>query len=164
MIADLTMLQAVQEGEHPIRTEAEARAFLDQFGAAMTALMATIEEETALVRAGKLFAATDVVSRKTEELACYLQARTRMKREFVTLCRLAPDVLTRMRDEHVIAIEKIRANLGVLAIAREVAEGIVRNVSASLGRQAAPAAYGRNAAPPPVRQIAARGIACDRRS
>lgn len=164
MIPDLAMLQAVQEGDRPIRTEDEARAFLVDFQATMAALITTIEEETALVRAGKLFAATDVVSRKTAELARYLQARTRLKREFVTLNRLAPDVLAHMRDEHVVAIEKIRANLGVLAIAREVAEGIVRNVSASVGRRAAPATYGRNAAAPPVRQVAARGIAYDRRT
>ncbi len=164
MIPDLAMLQAVQEGEPPIRTETEARAFLDDFETAMSDLIATIEEETALVRAGKLFAATDVVSRKTAELGRYLQIRTRLKREFATLSRLAPDRLGHMREEHVAAIEKIRANLGVLAIAREVAEGIVRNVSASVGRHAAPASYGRNATPPPVRQVAARGIAYDRRT
>ena len=164
MFSDLAMLQAVQEGDRPIRTEAEALAFVEEFEAAMAALIATIEEETGLVRTGKLFAATDVASRKAAELGRYLQIRTRLKREFAVLVRLVPDVLARMRDDHVVAVEKIRANLGALAIAREVAEGIVRNVSATVGRRAAPATYGRNAATPATRQVAARGIAYDRRT
>lgn len=163
MIPDLVQLQAAQTGERPICTEAEARAFLHEFETVMSALIATIEEETALVRAGRLFAATDVVSRKNAELGRYLQIRTRLKREFPTLSRLAPDVLARMRRDHGVAIEKVRANLGVLAIAREVAEGIVRNVAASVGRAAAPTSYGRNAAPPTSQRVAARGIALDRR-
>jgi hypothetical protein len=164
MIPDLVMLQAAQEGERPIRTEAEARGFLDEFAAVMATLVAIVEEETALVRAGKLFDATDVATRKSAELGRYLQIRTRLKREFPTVSRLVPDVLARMRDDHLTAIEKIRTNLGVLAIAREVAEGIVRNVSASVGRASAPSTYGRNAAPPPSQRLAARGIAVDRRS
>lgn len=163
MTFDLLQLQSDQDVERPIRTEAEARAFLLEFETVMGALIATIEEETALVRAGRLFAATDVVSRKNAELGRYLQIRTKLKREFQTLTRLVPDLLARMRQDHVVAIEKVRANLGVLAIAREVAEGIVRNVASSVGRAAAPTSYGRNAAPPPTQRVAARGIALDRR-
>lgn len=163
MIPDLALLQVAQEGETPIRTEAEARAFLDEFAGAMAALVATIEAETALVRAGKLFDATDVATRKSAELGRYLQIRTRLKREFQTISRLVPDLLAEMRETHLHAIDKIRTNLGVLAIAREVAEGIVRNVSASVGRASAPSTYGRNAAPPPSQRLAARGIALDRR-
>lgn len=164
MTFDLAQLQAVQSDERAIRTEAEARAFLAEFETAMASLMETIEEETALVRAGKLFAATDVIARKTTRLGHYLQIRTRLKNEFQTISRLIPDTLARMRDDHVVAIEKIRANLGVLAIAREVSEGIVRNVSATVGRQAAPRTYGRNAATQTPQRFAARGIALDRRS
>lgn len=164
MIPDLVALQAAQNGERAIGTEIEARAFLAEFETSMNALIEIIEEETALVRAGKLFAATDVLNRKNAHLGHYLQSRTRLKNEFQTISKLVPDTLARMRDEHVVAIEKIRANLGVLAIAREVAEGIVRNVSASVGRQAAPRTYGRNATAPTPARFAARGIALDRRS
>lgn len=163
MISDIAWLQTDQDDERVIRTEPEARAFLTEFETAMGALMATIAEETALVRAGKLFAATDVATRKTAELGHYLQTRTRLKREFAILSKLAPDRIQRMRDDHVAAIDAIRANLGALAIAREVAEGIVRNVSAAVGRQAAPRTYGRNAAAAPAGRSAARGIAVDRR-
>lgn len=163
MILDPTLLQCDPETERPVSDEKEARALLAEFEDSMSALILTIEAETALVRAGDLFAATDVVARKNEELGRYLRLRTRLKREVPTLSRLAPDTLARMRDDHVVAIEKIRANLGVLSIAREVAEGIVRNVSSSLGRQAAPRGYGRNAATLPQARIAARGIAVDRR-
>lgn len=152
------------EGELPIVTERDARALLDEFETAMDELMVAIREETALVRAGRLFAATDVAARKNERLSRYLQARVRIKTHVGNLSRLVPDALTRMRDDHLAAIEEIRANLAALAIAREVAEGIVRNVSTAVGRRSAPASYGRNAALPPVRLAAARGIAVDRRS
>ncbi len=164
MTPDLVLIQAAQEGDRAIRTADEARAFVAEFEAAMGALMETIEEETSLVRAGRLFAATDVVTRKNAQLGHYLQIRTRLKNEFETISRLIPERLARMRDDHLAAIEKIRANLGVLAIAREVAEGIVRNVSASVGRQAAPRTYGRDAAALASSRFAARGIAVDRRS
>ena len=74
-----------------------------------------------------------------------------------------PEATDRLRDIHLAGQEALRANLAVLAIAREVAEGIVRNVSTAVGRAAAPKTYGRNAAMPPVRLAAARGIAIDRR-
>ena len=159
MIADLARPQADAVPE----SEEEARAFLFEFETAMSELVETIAEETALVRAGRLFAATDVVGRKNERLARYLRLRTRLKRDVTQIAKLMPDAVTRMREDHMAAIETIRANLGVLAIAREVAEGIVRNVSASVGRQSAPRTYGRNATVPAGAQAAARGISVDRR-
>ncbi len=164
MTLDLLALQGAEPVERALRTPEEAHVFLDEFEQSMSRLISTIEEETALVRAGKLFDATDVVSRKNDLLGRYLQTRTRLKREFATISKLLPDRLERMRADHVVAIEKIRANLGALAIAREVAEGIVRNVSAAVGRQAAPRTYGRNAAIPAVQaQNVARGLSIDRR-
>jgi hypothetical protein len=164
MSLDLLALQGADPAERALRTPEDATAFLDEFEESMSRLIDTIEQETALVRAGKLFDATDVVSRKNDQLGRYLQTRTRLKREFATISTLLPDRLERMRADHVVAIEKIRANLGALAIAREVAEGIVRNVSAAVGRQAAPRTYGRNAAMPGVQaQNVARGLSIDRR-
>ncbi|MER2606632.1 MAG: hypothetical protein ABTQ29_12420 [Siculibacillus sp.] len=146
-----------------IATVEDAEALVAEFETAMSELMTTISEETALVRAGRLFAATDLVERKNERLGRYLQIRTRIRGHVPSLSRLVPESFARMREDHLGAIEAIRANLAALAIAREVAEGIVRNVSTAVGRRAAPTTYGRNAAPPPVRLAAARGIAVDRR-
>lgn len=164
MTLDLLALQGAEPADKALRTPLEAASFLDEFEQSMSCLIATIEEETALVRAGRLFDATDVVSRKNDQLGRYLQTRTRLKREFDTISKLLPERLERMRADHLVAIEKIRANLGALAIAREVAEGIVRNVSASVGRAAAPRTYGRNAAMPSApAQNVARGLSIDRR-
>ena len=161
MIADSIRQRA--DAEVAPQSEEEARAFLVEFETAMAELVETIAEETALVRAGRLFAATDVVGRKNERLARYLRLRTRLKRDVAHIAKLMPDAVARMREDHMAAIETIRANLGVLAIAREVAEGIVRNVSASVGRQSAPRTYGRDAAVPAGHLAAARGISIDRR-
>ncbi|TBW33499.1 hypothetical protein EYW49_20190 [Siculibacillus lacustris] len=151
------------EAEAPIRTEAEARALLADFEAVMSELMELIETETGLVRDGRLFAATDLTARKNDLLGRYMKGRIRLKSQFASLTRLVPDALEPLRQRHLANMELVRANLAALAIAREVAEGIVRNVSSTLGRQAAPRTYGRNAGMPPIRAAAARGIALDRR-
>jgi hypothetical protein len=152
-----------KETRQPVHSAAEARALVDEFDATMAELIGLIEEETALVRGGRLYAATDLVTRKNELLGLYLKSRARLKAEFSTISRLLPDVVTPLRDRHLAAIEKVRLNLAALAIAREVAEGIVRNVSQTVGRQANPRTYGRNAGVPTPRAAAARGIAVDRR-
>jgi len=157
------LLQASLDQGQPIRTEEEARALLVEFETAMADLLATIEEETSLVKAGRLFAATDLSARKNDLLGRYLRTRTQLKTHFASMSQLIPDTAERLREMHLAGQEALRTNLSVLAIAREVAEGIVRNVSATVGRAAAPKTYGRNAALPPVRIAAARGIAVDRR-
>ncbi len=162
MMSHLALLQAGAETERQISTEEEARALLVEFETAMAALLETIEEETALVKAGRLFAATDLTNRKNDLLGRYLQTRTRLKTHFATITRLLPDTADQLREIHIAGQEALRANLAVLSIAREVAEGIVRNVAATVGRQSAPKTYGRNAAMPPVRLAVARGIALDR--
>jgi hypothetical protein len=157
------LLQASLDQGLPIRTEEEARALLVEFETAMSDLLATIEEETTLVKAGRLFAATDLSPRKNDLLGRYLRTRTRLKTHFASMSHLIPETADHLRELHLASQEALRTNLAVLAIAREVAEGIVRNVSTAVGRAASPKTYGRNAAMPPVRLAAARGIAVDRR-
>lgn len=156
------LLQAGLDTVAEIHTEEEARALVSEFEASLSALLATIEEETALVKAGRLFAATDLVTRKNEQLGRYLQLRTRLKGQIGAVTRAVPAAADRLREIHLTGQEALRANLAVLSIAREVAEGIVRNVATAVGRTTAPSTYGRNAAPP-VRIAGARGIAVDRR-
>lgn len=156
------LLQTGEEIGAVVRSEDDARALVADFEATMKTLLELVEQETDLVRAGRLFAATDLTERKNAELGRYLQIRTRLKTHFSTVVRFLPDTSERLREIHLAGQEALRANLAVLAIAREVAEGIVRNVATTVGRAAAPATYGRNAAIPPVRLAAARGIAVDR--
>ncbi len=156
------LLQTTLDAAAEIRTEEEARALVGEFEGSLTALLATIEEETTLVKAGRLYAATDLVPRKNEQLGRYLQLRTRLKGQIGAVTRVVPGAADRLREVHLAGQEALRANLAVLSIAREVAEGIVRNVATAVGRAAAPTTYGRNATPP-VRIAGARGIAVDRR-
>lgn len=152
----------VQTPEPPIRTVPEAKNFLAEFERSLGELITVVEEETALVRAGRLYAATDLTSRKTDLLGDYLRRRTRLKREFSTIARLLPEALPPLRERHLADVETVKANLAALAIAREVAEGIVRAVATDVGRRSAPRTYGRNAGIPSPRTSAARGIAIDR--
>lgn len=148
----------------PIEDVGEARTLLAEFEHVTDELIGVIEQESELVRAGRLYAATDLVERKQTLLADYLVRRTRIKDQAAMLARLLPEEIERLRDRHNRHIDAVRENLAVLSVAREVAEGIVRNVSTAVGRQSAPRSYGRNAMAQAPLQAAARGIAVDRRS
>jgi hypothetical protein len=158
----MTMLPEIEQAEPPIQTAAEAKIFLDEFERSLEDLITLIEEETALVRDGRLYAATDLTQRKNDLLGRYLQRRTRLKREFSTLARLLPEALPPIKERHVAHMESVRANLAALSIAREVAEGIVRTVASDIGRRAAPRTYGRNGRTPPPTWAASSGIAINR--
>ncbi len=154
--------QEIEPTEPPIRTTAEAETLLADFERSLEELIGVIEEETALVRDGRLYAATDLTQRKNDLLGLYLRRRTRLKSEFSTIARLLPDALAPLKDRHAAHMETVRANLAALSIAREVAEGIVRTVATDIGRRAAPRTYGRNGRTPPPTWAASSGIAVNR--
>lgn len=151
------------EAEILVMTAAGAEAILNELSIVMEGLIATIEEETRLVRAGALVRASEVGPEKTRLAAAYVRIRGRVKANAVALSRHAPEAVDAARRRHAEFSELLRINLSVLATAREVAEDIVRNVSEAVGRQTGPRTYGPNSAVRPAVVAAAKGIALDRR-
>jgi hypothetical protein len=145
-----------------IATQAAAESLIAELDAAMDGLIAVIEEETTLVRAGALMKAGELSAEKATLAAAYIKMRDKVARNRVGLATFAPDAVERARARHVEFSNLLKINLAVLATAREVAEDIVRNVSETVGRTSAPATYGRTAAPRPPTAVSARGIAIDR--
>jgi SpoVK/Ycf46/Vps4 family AAA+-type ATPase len=157
--------QSTQQDTAPeplIATPAAAESLVAELAASMDGLIAIIEEETALVRAGALMKASELSAQKAAMASAYVKLRDKVSRNRIGLATFAPEAVDNARRRHEEFASLLKINLAVLATAREVAEDIVRNVSEAVGRSSAPSTYGRTAAQRPASTISARGIALDR--
>jgi len=126
----------------PVASAAEGEALIKHLLDVMEALLGTVEEETALIRAGKLAEATKLEPRKTELSGMYLADTQRIKSSQVYLDRVRPAMAKELRQRHDLFRAVLQMNLTVLATAHAVSESIMRGVSAELARKATPQAYG----------------------
>lgn len=126
----------------PIESIGEAEKVIAHLEGIMDSLLATLEEETALVRAGHLHEASALEEAKTEYARAYAADSDRIKvsREF--LGQALPDALAALRRRHDNFHALLQINLTVLATAHAVSEGIIRGVSGELARKLAPQTYG----------------------
>jgi hypothetical protein len=135
----------------PISTVAEAQMVANHLGDVMDALLGLVEEETRLVRAGKLREATALEPTKTELSRLYVADTMRLRTNQPFLSRTMPEVLDALRRRHDLFHALLQMNLTVLATAHAVSESIMRGVSDEIARKATPQGYGasgRGMAPP----------------
>jgi len=133
-------------------TPADARKLAENLMDAMSALLAVIERETELVRAGKLREAMTSEPRKAELSKRYVNAVGQLKASQKYLAQAAPDLLRTLHRHHDVFRSMLQINLTVLATAHAVSESIVRGVNAEMQRRSVPNTYtasGRRAAPGP---------------
>jgi hypothetical protein len=135
------MTAASAPERNPISTRDEAEVLLSRIGETMVALVQVFEDETRLVRAGKLSAAAGLVSEKTNLAARYL-------REFETVTTNArflrdqvPELVEEMRRAHASFRDILSRNLRMVATAQSAAEGIVRGAAEEASRRASPHGY-----------------------
>jgi hypothetical protein len=136
----------------PVGDAAEAQALIGHLSDVMDALLGVVEEETKLVRLGKLTEVARLEPKKTNLARLYLADTARLQASQPFLAKAVPGVLQVLRERHNTFRSMLQINLTVLATAHAVAEGIIRGVSAELNRSAAPQTYGasgRHVAPPP---------------
>ncbi|WP_319775675.1 flagellar protein FlgN [Breoghania sp.] len=143
-----------------IVTRADAEAECSELKFTMDSLLSAIEEETALVREGKLRQAGELQPRKAELMQQYIHRLNRTRDNSVALGNLAPVAVADLRRGHVEFQAVLKINLAVLATAREVAEKLVRSVAESVGVAEAPKTYTRGGAHPQVNS--SQGIAINR--
>lgn len=122
----------VSDGEQVVRHICEV----------MDALLATVEEETELVRAGRLTDAAKLEPMKSELSRYYLEDTARIRASQAYLTQAAPQLVNDLRRRHDLFRALLQINLTVLATAHAVSESIMRGVSAELARKATPQAYG----------------------
>jgi hypothetical protein len=139
------------EAAPPIVTAAEARTLIAHFAEVMDALVAMVQQETDLVRAGQLNTAMGLEPSKADLARLYVADALRLRSNREGLKRLVPDLMSELRRRHDLFHALLQLNLTVLATAHAVSEGIVRGVSEEMARKAAPSTYGasgRTTAPP----------------
>ena len=126
----------------PVKTTADANELAAHYISVMDTLVGVIQQETELVRLGRLSQATALEPAKTALARLYIADTLRLRANQAQLAQIAPETMPELIRRH----DKFRAllqiNLTVLATAHAVSEGIVRGVSGELARKAAPQTYG----------------------
>ena len=135
----------------PVADSTEAQAVIGHLSDVMDALLGVVEEETKLVRLGKLTEVARLEPRKTNLARLYLADTARLQASQPYLAKAVPGVMGVLRERHNTFRAMLQINLTVLATAHAVAEGIIRGVSTAMNRNSAPQTYGatgRYTAPP----------------
>ena len=122
-------------------TPAEARKLAENLMEAMSTLLAVIERETELVRAGKVREAMMLEAQKSELSRRYVGAVAHLKASQKYLKQSAPELLTALHRHHDTFRAMLQVNLTVLATAHAVSEGIVRGVNTEIQRRNIPNTY-----------------------
>jgi hypothetical protein len=141
-----------QQAPAAISNAADARKLAEGLMEVMNALLATIERETELVRAGKIAEAIKLEQRKNELSRRYIGAVTLVKANQPYFAKATPDLLAALHRHHEVFRAMLQVNLTVLATAHAVSEGIVRGVNTEMQRKNIPqtyTAYGKRTAPGP---------------
>ena len=126
----------------PIASLGEAQHAIANLERIMDSLLATVEEETALVRGGRIQDAARLEGTKSELAGFYLAETERLKASKTFVQRNLPDALASLRKRHESFQALLQINLTVLATAHAVSEGIVRSVSDEINRTQVPQTYG----------------------
>ena len=134
-----------------IASVGEAQHMISNLERIMDALLATVEEETALVRDGRVAQAAQLEEAKSELAGRYLAETERLKANKDFLQRSLPDALAALRRRHDNFHALLQINLTVLATAHAVSEGIVRGVSDEINRTQAPQTYGASGRAAPAK-------------
>ena len=128
----------------PITTAAQAAELTAHFVEVMDALITVVRQETEHVRAGRLRAAGELASTKSELARLYVADTLLLRASHTRLAQIVPAMLADVRLRHDAFRELLQTNLTVLATAHAVAEGIVRGVCEEIASRCVP----RPTAPP----------------
>jgi hypothetical protein len=126
----------------PIASLGEAQHVIAGLERIMDSLLATVEEETALVRDGRISDVARLEPAKAELAGRYVAETERLKASKDFVQHTLPDALAALRRRHDSFHALLQINLTVLATAHAVSEGIVRGVSDEINRAQVPQTYG----------------------
>jgi hypothetical protein len=138
------MKDAAKQAPPPIQSATEAENLVRHLLTAMDALLATVEQETTLVRAGKLKDALALEAAKAELARTYMSDTAQVKANLPVLKKQVPDLLAALRKQHDTFNALLQINMTVLATAHAVSEGLIRGAHAEVARKNAPQTYGNS--------------------
>ncbi len=130
-----------------LTTAADAEKFIETLAGVIDRLRGLVEEETALVQAGRLRAAAALSATKSALAGRLLAEGERLTPNAKSLSLAAPAHCAALKRTQEIFHAALKKNMLVLATAHAVSEGIVRRLSSDLARKAAPQIYGASGRP-----------------
>jgi hypothetical protein len=139
-----------------------ARELCQQAEATLTALVDVMNQETTMLRAGRMRDAATLTPDKTRLAQDYVGFARSVQRQGERLAAQAPDAMERLRRGHEQLATQMAENLRVLATARTVTEDLLTDVSRIVGQADRARAYGRSGVVANDPGNAARGIAVNR--
>ena len=123
-------------------TLAEAQELAAHYVEIMDTLIGVIQQETDLVRVGRLAQADKLGADQGRSRPALYRRHVRLRANQARMRELAPDLLEALVRRHDTFRALLQINLTVLATAHAVSEGIVRGVSGELARKSSPQTYG----------------------
>ncbi|MFN3351802.1 hypothetical protein [Pseudorhodoplanes sp.] len=120
----------------------DSRALMADLATTMDDIVRVIEQETELVRAGRLSEAGRLEAVKTDLANRYYAGAGLLKTLPSALTPAQAQALGDLKRKHEEFRALLQINLTVLATAHAVSEGIMRGVSDELARKASPSTYG----------------------
>jgi hypothetical protein len=143
----------------PVSTAAEAEHLVSHLMDVMDSLRQVVQEETDLLRAGRVDTAARLEKSKSDLARVYAAAVARFKASYAFLVQNRPDGVAALQQRHESFNTLLKLNMTVLATARAVSEGIIRGVSGALARTAAPQTYGASGRALPTPKSSYRPLA-----
>lgn len=137
----MTTSNAPRPAAPTISTPAQATQVANRLIDAMNALLKVVEDETALVRKGKVNQAMELEPQKTELSQAYSKAIGELRVNQPYMTKSTPQILQALRRHHDQFRAILQMNLTVLATAHAVSEGIVRGVNSELQKKSVPQTY-----------------------
>ncbi len=131
----------------PAMTAGDTDAVMGRLMQAMDSLLAMVQEETALVRAGRLREAAAIEREKADFARSYVTDMTRLSASKAALAQVSPEQAKAFRARHAEFHDLLRTNMTVLATAHAVSEELIRGVSGELARKTTPQTYGATGRP-----------------
>ena len=119
---------------HRLRTAAQELCLAVE--AQMDELIRLVEEETALIRSGKLFALKALEPRKTRAAREFINGLEAVKKIRPSLEQHAPDAIYRLRRRHAEFRSMLQLSLAALATAKDASDDMLDSVSS--GRRLEP--------------------------
>jgi hypothetical protein len=126
----------------PITTRDEAEALLMRISDGMVALVKIFNEETQLMKAGRLREAGALVDEKSALASEYLREIEIMKANAPFIGGALPELVDELRRAHAAFRDILSLNLRVVATAQSVAESVIRGAAEQAMRRDAPGGYG----------------------
>lgn len=119
----------------------EAEALVSSALAALDVLEPLIEKETELFRKGRVREALSLAMTKNEAAQDYTRCLETLKSNAIAIGRFQPSNLERLKDRHEAFARLMSLNMAVVATARTVSEGLMRDLADTLCQNSSPKTY-----------------------